>query len=210
MKSKSIFLSTLAFLAVIVTFAFVLSTGNTSVAAVEVGQPAANFTGKDSNGKTVTLDSFKGKRIVLEWTNDGCPFVQKQYNSGNMQELQKKHNDGTVWLSIISSAPGKQGHVTGEQANALTESRQASPDHVILDETGEIGKLYEAATTPHMFVIDENFSVVYNGAIDDNSSPDPKTIKGAKNYVDAALTALDKGEAVAEPKTRPYGCGVKY
>ncbi len=210
MRLKSFLLSGLGVLGVIAVLALVLSGGKASVAAVEIGQPAKNFTAKDSNGQSVTLDSFKGQRIVLEWTNDGCPFVQKHYNSGNMQRIQNKYKDNTVWLSIISSAPGKQGHVTGEGANTLTTSRQANPDLVILDESGEVGKLYEAVTTPHMFVIDENFNVVYDGAIDNNNSTNPATIKDATNYVEAALDALAKGEAIETPKTRPYGCSVKY
>lgn len=210
MKLKSYLLSGLGVLGVIAVLALVLSNGKESIAAVEIGQPAKNFTATNSKGEAITLESFKGQRIVLEWTNDGCPFVQKHYNSGNMQKLQNKYQDDTVWLTIISSAPGKQGHVTGEAADALTTSRQAAPDHVLLDESGEVGRLYEAVTTPHMFIIDENFNVVYDGAIDSNNSADIETIKGATNYVDVALTALANGEAIETSKTRPYGCSVKY
>lgn len=180
-------------------------------AAPKVGEMAPNFTGTDSNGRTHQLSDFKGKKVVLEWVNYECPFVKKHYNSNNMQDLQKKYTDqGIIWLSINSSAKGKQGHLTSEEANAAMKERAASPTAMILDPTGEIGKLYNAKTTPHMFVIDTEGKIAYMGAIDDNDSSSPKDAKTAKNYVVMALDALKSGETVQVASTEPYGCSVKY
>ena len=176
-----------------------------------VGQPAPDFTGTDSNGSAVSLHEYRGRTVVLEWSNHECPFVGKHYRSGNMQALQKDANrDGVVWLTILSSAPGTQGNVTAGEANELTRSRGASPSAVILDPTGTIGKEYGARTTPHMFVIDKTGTLVYMGGIDDRPTTDVADIAGARNYVRLALTAVAEGKAVADPVTRPYGCSVKY
>jgi AhpC/TSA family len=180
-------------------------------AAPEPGKPAPGFSAIDSNGKTVKLSDFRGKTVVLEWTNDGFPYVKKHYGSGNMQSLQKDAAaKGIVWLTVISSAPGKQGHVDGSGANALTKSRGAAPAAVLLDPTGALGHLYDARTTPHMFVIDGVGTLVYMGGIDDQPTTDLNGIPAAKNYVRAALDELAAGKPVAEPVTRPYGCSVKY
>jgi hypothetical protein len=180
-------------------------------ARVSVGQPAPDFTAVDSNGKQHRLSDFKGKTLVLEWTNHDCPYVRKHYDSGNMQALQKAATGkGVVWLSIISSAPGKQGHVPGEEANRLTSTRNASPTAVLLDESGDIGRLYGAKTTPHMYVIDSAGTLVYMGGIDSIPTTDQDDIQRATNYVDAALSALSSGQPVKEAVTRPYGCSVKY
>ncbi|WOI53951.1 redoxin domain-containing protein [Parvularcula sp. LCG005] len=182
-----------------------------AVAAPAVGSQAPDFTGMTASGKRISLSEFEGKKVVLEWTNDGCPFVQKHYDSGNMQALQKKvTSDGTVWISIISSAPGQQGHATPEQANTLTKDRNAAPNYVVLDESGEIGKLYGAKTTPHMFVIDEAQTLQYAGAIDSIPSSNQADISRATNYVTAALNSLRSGEAVVTRQSQPYGCSVKY
>ena len=134
---------------------------------MRVGQPAPDFTGVDSNGNQHTLRQYKGKTVVLEWTNHDCPYVKKHYNSGNMQQLQQQATaDGVVWLSVISSRPGKQGHVSGAKANKLTQSRNAAPTAVILDATSAIGLLYVAKTTPHMYIIDKTGQLVYIGGID--------------------------------------------
>lgn len=184
---------------------------NPSVAKPKIGETAPEFAGVDSNGKTWKLADLRGKVVVLEWTNDGCPYVQKHYSSGNMQALQKAaSSEGVVWLSVTSSAEGSQGYVTGEQANALTSSRKAAPSAVILDGTGAIGKTYEAEVTPHMYVIDATGKLAFMGGIDSNTSSDPATIKGAKNYVRAALDDLKAGKPVAEAITRAYGCSIKY
>jgi hypothetical protein len=180
-------------------------------AAPETGKPAPDFTATASSGKTVKLSDFKGKIVVLEWTNDGCPYVQKHYGSGNMQPLQKAAAaDGVVWLSVISSAKGAQGHVTGPEADKLTVSRGAAPAAVLLDPEGTLGRLYKAETTPHMYIVDKTGTLVYMGGIDDKPNSDPAAIKGARNYVRQALDELRAGKPVSEPVTQPYGCSVKY
>ncbi len=180
-------------------------------AGVEVGKPAPDFTGVDSNGIKHSLSQYKGKTVVLEWTNHDCPYVKKHYNSGNMQTLQNNATaNGIVWLSIISSKPGKQGHVSGKQANQLSQSRNAAPTAVILDVTSEIGLLYGAKTTPHMYIIDKTGQLVYMGGIDNIPSKDEDDIAGAKNYVRAALDAMAAGNTIEDNITRPYGCSVKY
>jgi peroxiredoxin len=182
-----------------------------ALANVQAGKAAPDFTAVDSNGKTHQLASFKGKTVVLEWTNDGCPYVQKHYNSGNMQALQKAANEtGVVWLTVISSAPGTQGHVDGGAANKLTDNRKALPSAVLLDPTGKIGKLYDAKTTPHMYVIDPKGNLAYAGAIDDKPTSNLADVKTARNYVKEALTAVAAGKAPEVTATRAYGCSVKY
>jgi len=179
---------------------------------VRPGQPAPDFTATDTAGKPVTLSSFKGKTVVLEWTNHACPYVGKHYGTGTMQKLQHDaKGDGVVWLTIISSAPGQQGHVEGLEADKLTADRKAAPTAVLLDADGKVGRLYGATTTPHMFVIDKAGTLAYMGAIDDKPSTARETIKTARPYVREALAALRSGQAVAAPaSTRPYGCSVKY
>ena len=182
-----------------------------TLAAPEVGQPAPAFSGTDTKGKTWSLADLKGQPVILEWTNHDCPYVKKHYGAGNMQALQREAADaGYVWLSVISSAPGKQGHVSPTQADELTESRSAAPRAVLLDEGGEIGRAYEAKTTPHMFVIDADGILVYMGGIDDRPTTDPADIDGADNYVRMAMADLAAGTPVRSPVTRPYGCSVKY
>lgn len=180
-------------------------------AAVEIGKPAPDFQAVDVDGDSVRLSDLKGKKVVLEWTNHLCPYVQKHYGSGNMQATQEAARaQGVEWISIVSSAPGLQGHTDAQEARAILEETGASPSAKILDESGEIGKLYGAKTTPHMFVIDESGTLVYAGAIDNKSSPNPATIDGAENYVLSALADLEAGHAVKTPLTAPYGCAVKY
>ena len=183
----------------------------TASAKIATGSTVADMQVTDSNGTVHNLSDFAGKNVVLEWTNDGCPYVKKHYKSGNMQALQKEAAaDGTVWLSVISSAPGKQGHVSGEQANTLTSTRGAAPTAVILDETGTAGRTFSAKTTPHMYVIDASQTLVYQGAIDDNRSANPADALTANNYVREALSAVKSGAPIATPETAPYGCSVKY
>lgn len=192
--------------------ALIASTADASP-LVTPGQPVPGFTGTNSHGDTVSLSGFSGRTVVLEWTNDGCPFVQKHYATppANMQTLQSYAGaDDVVWLSVISSAPGKQGHVTGDEANALTIVRNAMPTHVLLDETGQIGHLYGAKTTPHMYVIRPDGTLAYEGAIDSKPSARVDDIAGATNYVRAALDSVAAGESVAVPSSKPYGCSVKY
>ena len=179
--------------------------------AVRVGDAAPDFTGTDSNGKTHKLSEYRGKYVVLEWTNNGCPFTQKHYESGNMQALQKEWTaKGVVWLTVLSSASGEQGYMTASQENAYIGKEHAAPTAAILDSTGVIGHAYEAKTTPHMFVIDPSGKLIYAGAIDDHATTDPGDIKSSKNYVSAALTEAMAGQQVATASTRPYGCSVKY
>ena len=179
--------------------------------AVRVGTAAPDFTGTDSNGKTHKLSDYRGKYVVLEWTNNGCPYTQKHYESGNMQALQKEWTDkGVVWLTVLSSAPGEQGYMTALQENAYVGKERAAPTAAILDPTGTIGHAYEAKTTPHMFVIDPSGKLIYAGAIDDHATTDPEDIKSSKNYVSDALNESMAGKTVATSYTRPYGCSVKY
>jgi len=180
-------------------------------ADVEIGKPAPAFTLPSADGKEVSLESQRGKFVVLEWLNHGCPYVRKHYESDNMQRLQRKFTErGVVWLSIISSAPGKQGHSTPEQALADAKEKGAKPTAVLLDESGTIGRTYGAATTPHMFVIDPTGALVYMGAIDDQPSFAAESLSGAKNFVELALEEVMAGKIVSLPATKPYGCAVKY
>jgi peroxiredoxin len=179
--------------------------------ALPPGAMAPEFKGVDSNGVTHSLSEYRGKYVVLEWANQGCPYEQKHYQSGNMESLQKQWTSkGVVWLSIISSAPGEQGYVTPAQENDYLKTMKASPTAALLDPKGTIGHLYDARTTPHMFVIDPSGKIVYQGALDDKPSPDPSTLKGADNYVSDALNAALSGKPVTVAVTRPYGCSVKY
>jgi peroxiredoxin len=180
--------------------------------SAKVGTVAPDFTAVDTHGKTIKLSDLKGKPVVLEWTNHECPFVVKHYKSGNMQALQKETtaDNAVTWISVVSSAKGKQGNVSVEDANKIISDQNAMPTHKILDESGEIGKLYDAKTTPHMFVIDKDGVLAYAGAIDDKSGFDPEEVKDAKNYVRAALANLKDGKPVEVSSTKPYGCGVKY
>lgn len=180
-------------------------------AAAEVGQPAPDFTATDIKGNTVKLSDLKGKNVVLEWTNQECPFVVKHYKTGNMQAAQKKATEGgAVWISINSSAPGMQGNTTAEEALKIETEAGVHSTNRILDPSGEIGQLYGAKTTPHMFVIDKEGTLAYAGAIDDKPDADSASIEGAKNYVLAALDDLSAGKPVETPSTASYGCGVKY
>lgn len=182
-----------------------------SADAPKVGQPAPAFSAVDVDGKTRSLSEFKGKYVVLEWHNQGCPFVKKHYDSGNMQKLQKElTGKGAVWLSIISSAPGKQGYVTAAEEKAYLAEKKASPTTVLFDPEGTVGKAYGAKTTPHMFVIDDKGVLVYAGAIDDNPSADAADAATAKNFVRAAYDEASAGKPVTTSSTAPYGCGVKY
>ena len=193
--------------ALMAVFAF---TGTAKAEAV-VGEMAPEFTATDTNGVEHSLSDFRGKNVVLEWSNHECPFVVKHYEPGNMQKLQKKATaNDTVWITIVSSAEGKQGFTTAEEANKIMEEKGAASTARILDPSGELGKLYGAKTTPHMFVIDAEGKVAYAGAIDSDSSFKQSAIEGATNYVSDALNALQNGEEIKVASTKPYGCSVKY
>ncbi|PSH03235.1 MAG: thioredoxin family protein [Acidobacteria bacterium] len=182
-----------------------------ALASVRVGEAAPNFTATDSYGHQHSLAQYKGKYVVLEWHNQGCPYTKKHYDSGNMQKLQKLWTSkGVVWFTVISSAPGTQGYVTATQENEYLKRMGAAPTAVLLDPRGDLGHLYEAKTTPHMFIINPRGELIYDGAIDDKSTSDPADIAGATNYVTAALEQSMAGSAVAVPTSRPYGCSVKY
>ena len=193
------------------TLAAALSVAGTAHAQPEIGQPAPDFTATDTKGVSHSLADFRGQTVVLEWTNHDCPYVKKHYDTGNMQALQKDATgDGVVWLSIISSAPGKQGYLSAEEADALTAERDAAPTAVLFDPEGTVGKAYGARTTPHMFVIDPEGTLVYMGGIDDRPTSSKADVEGARNYVREALIAVGNGQEVPQSTSRPYGCSVKY
>lgn len=188
-----------------------LITAGAALAAPSVQQPAPDFTAVDSNGQSHSLSDFRGQTVILEWTNHDCPYVRKHYETGNMQALQKDSaKDGVVWLSVISSAPGTQGYVKGDDANRLTETRDAAPSAVLLDPEGKVGTLYAARTTPHMYIVDPEGTLVYMGGIDDKPTSRHSSVKDAKNYVRQALAEMKAGQPISETSTRPYGCSVKY
>jgi peroxiredoxin len=190
---------------------FAVALAASAYAAPQVGKAAPDFTLPDVSGKQHELSDYKGKYVVLEWVNFGCPFVKKHYGSENMQKLQKEFADkGVVWLSICSSAPGKQGNETPDSAKkGISETGWAASAYLV-DEDGKVGKLYDAKTTPEMFVVDPQGTLIYAGAIDDKPTPDPSTVRGSNNFVKAALTEASSGKAVSVPNTKPYGCSVKY
>ena len=182
-----------------------------AVASPEIGKPAPAFTLKDTSGKEHSLADFKGKLVVLEWVNHGCPFVKKHYESGNMQKVQAESvGSGAVWLSICSSAPDKQGHMSAEDAAAKAKEVDSKATAYLLDEDGTVGKAYDAKTTPEIFIINEQGLLVYKGAIDDKPSASSADIEGAVNHVTAALKEIKGGKPVTVSSTKPYGCSVKY
>jgi peroxiredoxin len=182
-----------------------------ATAQAVVGSAAPAFTATDSHGQSHSLDQYRGKYVVLEWHNQGCPYTKKHYDSGNMQSLQKAWTaKGVAWFTVISSAPGEQGYVTDSQENSYLAQMHADPTAVLMDAGGKLGHLYGARTTPEMYVIDPNGKLIYEGAIDDRPTPDISDIKGADNYLNDALTAAMAGKPVIKSYTRPYGCSVKY
>jgi peroxiredoxin len=180
-------------------------------AAVETGAQAPAFSVQDASGQTRTLSEFAGRTVVLEWTNNGCPYVRKHYDSSNMQNLQREATaSGVVWLTVISSAQGEQGYLDGGGATARATQENAAPTAILLDPSGTVGHAYGARTTPHMYVINGEGRLVYQGAIDDRPSARPASLEGATNYVRAALADVAAGRAVQTAQTTPYGCSVKY
>lgn len=182
-----------------------------SLFGISYAKEASDFTLKDTDGNEVTLSTYKGKIVVLEWFNHGCPFVKKHYDKGHMQKLQETYTENdVVWLAICSSAPSKQGHrdAAGHKADAETKGTKATA--ILLDEDGKVGKLYSAKTTPHMFIIDAEGKIAYEGAIDSKRSTNPDHIADSTNFVKQALDELLAGKAVSKAKTTPYGCSVKY
>ena len=196
----------------IVISASVISLLGTAFAQeLKIGEPAPAFEAKDTKGNTVKLADYAGQFVVLEWTNPDCPFVKKHYGSGNMQKLQKTYTDkGVIWLTVCSSAQGKQGHYLADEWNKMVAEKGIASTAVLLDEDGTVGHLYGASNTPHLFVMSPDGTLIYQGAIDSVRSTDSADIAGAKNYVAAALDEALAGKPVTEALTQPYGCGVKY
>ncbi len=190
---------------------FALLLTSLSAIALPPNSIAPDFKGTDSTGVQQNLAKYRGKYVVLEWANQGCPYDRKHYLSGSMETLQKEWTaKGVVWLSVISSAPGEQGYVNPAEENEYLKKMHAAPTAAILDPKGEIGHLYGAKTTPHIFIIDPTGKLIYQGAIDDQPSPEPETLKGARNYLNESLAAAISGKPVPIAVTRPYGCSVKY
>lgn len=188
------------------------STGEATPGNIQPGVMAPAFTLTSADGAEYALADLKGKTVVLEWLNYGCPYVQKYYGAGAMQELQKEYasGDDVVWLSIVSSAPGEQGYYEADEMLSETEARGGNQTAVLLDASGDVGRLYGAKTTPQMFVISPEGEVVYNGAIDDQPVTNPESLEGATNYLVSAMQALTEGRAADPDRTEPYGCSVKY
>ncbi len=182
-----------------------------SAQAQRVGEPAPDFQATDSNGHTQKLSAYRGKFVVLEWHNNGCPYTRKHYESGNMERLQKQWTDrGVIWFTVISSAPGLQGYMTASQENEYMKRMNAVPTAALLDPEGNLGRQYAAKTTPHMFVINPSGVLIYDGAIDSKATTDQSDIASATNYVSQALEEAMAGKPVSTPTSRPYGCSVKY
>jgi hypothetical protein len=180
-------------------------------AAAQTGRPAPAFSVTDTKGVQHALATYRGRTVILEWTNHECPYTVKHYATGNMQALQAAAGgSGAVWLTVVSSRPGSQGHVEAAEADRLTASRNAKPTGVVLDPSGQLGRLYGARTTPHMFIVDGAGVLVYMGAIDDRPTASHASVKGARNYVREALESMAAGRPIALAATRPYGCSVKY
>lgn len=188
------------------------SEAGSTLADLQVGKAAPDFRASDVNGRTVSLSDFRGKTVVLEWSNPECPTVKKHYESGNMQKTQTEATaDGAVWLTINSSAPGEQGHMTPAEAQAFTAGEPSSRRTAyLLDPEGRVGRTYGAKTTPHMYIINPGGALVYRGAIDDKPTQDKADIAGARNHVLAALGELKAGKPVSVSASRAYGCNVKY
>ena len=188
-----------------------VSAQNTAPASAMIGQPAPNFTLQGGDGKSHSLADYKGKFVVLEWTNPNCPFVHKFYDSGAMQKLQKKETaKGVVWLRINSSAIGKTDYQTASDLASYEKKNHVASTASLLDPDGQVGHTYGARTTPHMFVINPKGVLIYAGGIDNKPSPNPADIATAKNYVTAALSEAMAGKPVTTPTAQPYGCSVKY
>ena len=182
-----------------------------SALAATVGQSAPAFSATDTAGKAVSLADFKGRTVVLEWVNPGCPYVRKHYDSANMQATQKgATGQGVVWLAVNSTASGHYDYKKPAEMAAWMQSQKAAATATLMDSDGKIGRAYGARTTPHMYVIDAKGTLVYAGGIDDKPSSNPADVKTAKNHVAAALADIAAGKPVAQAATRPYGCSVKY
>jgi len=199
------------FLTAAITVTTLAAMAAAPVLAARIGEHAPDFTAAASNGQTYKLSDLRGKFVVLEWHNNGCPYTEKHYNSGNMQRLQKEWTaKGVIWFTVISSAPGQQGYVTAAQENDYMKRMKAAPTAALLDSTGQVGHLYDAKTTPQMILIGPDGVMLYDGAIDNRPTEDPSSLAGAENYIAAALTEALAGKPISKPTSRPYGCSVKY
>jgi peroxiredoxin len=179
--------------------------------AIEIGKAAPAFSAKNVKGETVSLADHAGKVVVLEWTNLSCPFVRKHYDSGNMQKLQESAAaKGVIWLTVNSSAEGKQGFCSPEKMADCIQKEGIKSANVLLDSSGEVGKAYDAKVTPHMFIINKDGTLAYDGAVDSKSSTDKADVATAEPLFANALDAVLAGKAVTNAKNKPYGCGVKY
>ena len=193
------------------TLAAVAVAGAAFAAGPDLGKPAPDFAAADTTGKPVKLSDFKWKLVILEWSNHQCPYVRKHYGAGNMQKTQEAARAmGVTWITIISSAPGEQGHVNAAEANKIAAERNAKPHHIVLDPKGQIGRLYEARVTPHMFIIGTDGKLLYKGGIDSIRSSRQSDIASAKNYVTAALGEIKGGKQIADADTIAYGCTIHY
>jgi peroxiredoxin len=203
--------STTQILTLALALAAIGTTKTRAQSVIKVGTPAPAFTALDTRGRTQSLTAYRGKWVVLEWFNHECPYTKKQYGTDNMQALQREYTKrGVTWLSIVSSAPGKEGFTSAERATVLTTEKKASPTAVIRDTAGILGHLYGARNTPQLIVIDPQGILQYDGAIDDKPTTDPADVPRAKNYLRAALDAGMSGKTIATPTTQPYGCTVQY
>jgi len=197
--------------ALVIALAMMLAWANESHAAVENSKPAPDFTFVDIEGTSGKLSDFKGKVVVLEWFNHGCPFVRKHYDSNKMQGLQRKYTEqDVVWIAINSTGEGYQDYRNAADSVKDVDSNGTSATYVVLDPEGKIGTLYGAKTTPHIFIIDEEGTLVYQGGADNIKSTDVADIEKAENYIDITLTELLADKPVSNPETKPYGCSVKY
>lgn len=194
----------------VATAALALAAGS-ACAVANLDQPAPAFKAAAASGGEISLEQYRGKTVVIEWTNHQCPYVKKHYESGNIPSLQKEATGkGIVWLQVISSAPGKQGYVDGAAAVKLNAERGAAPTGIVLDPEGKIARQYEAVTTPHIFIVNPDGKLVYKGGIDSIQSNKKDDIAKADNYVKLALNDLAGGKKIAQASTQPYGCSIKY
>lgn len=197
--------------AAVIAAAAIATTGTMAREPIQPGSMAPDFSATDTNGKAVSLSSFQGKTVVLEWNNPGCPYVRKHYGAGNMQALQKEATSrGVIWLTINSGPPGAQGHMNGLEAEQYISDRKSAPSAYLLDPDGKVGRAYGATVTPHMYVIDPAGKIAYMGGIDDKPTANPDDVQSARNYVRDALSAVAQGQPVKTTSARPYGCQIKY
>lgn len=193
------------------SFMLINATDSADRTGAVVGERAPDFSVVDAHGNVHSLSDYEGQYVILEWLNHGCPFVKKHYDGNNMQEMQRRYTEeGVIWLSVVSSAPGTQGYMEPEETLKTKEEKNAAPTAILLDVDGTMGRAYDARVTPHMYIINPEGIVEYNGAIDDKPTARLRDLEGAHNYIDAAMASLRNGEEVEVRTNTPYGCTVKY